>query len=271
MAVVQSQMTYLEPWIGEEEGPYVRGKVEDSFPGSNFENQEYSVVVHDARPTKSDFSLDIHGFAFHDDEPITDETVQAIRERNKLKVEALYYQSVENLVKKSTGASKVIISIIRIDGAIQRFFPIAENNRLLWSAIGAVGRVRRHAGKDAERLLQERAHIINVWRPIHGTVEDWALALMDYRTLKSSEIPPTSIFRERHEMQGQTVSINYSADQRWYYLDKQKVTEVTFIKIWDSVAKMCAHCAFPNPNAPTDSLPRESIEAHCLVFYENKV
>lgn len=57
---------------------------------------------------------------------------------------------------------------------------------------------------------------------------------MDYRTLKSSDILPTSIFKERHDMRGQTVSINYSENQQWYYLDKQKTSEVTFIKIWDS-------------------------------------
>lgn len=120
---------------------------------------------------------------------------------------------------------------------------------------------------------------------------------MDYRTLKSSEILPTSIFQERHDMRGQTVSINYSASQQWYYLDKQKTSEVTFIKIWDSkedvarskftftlvelyvgiqtgsnydlITSVCAHCAFPHPDALTDTPPRESIEVRCLVFYEN--
>ncbi|KAI1457518.1 methyltransferase [Annulohypoxylon moriforme] len=280
MAILESRMSYLEPWVNQEEGPYVRGKVEESFPRSNFTNQDYSVLVHDARPTKDDFNLDTHGFAFLEDEPVGDEIVQAIRERNKPVVETQYYPLVENLVKKSTGATKVII----FDHTYRRRDPTLAPNEnpngreqpatlvhCDQSAIGAVGRVRRHAGEDAERLLKGRAQVINVWRPIHGTVRDWPLALMDYRTLKSSEILPTSIFKERHDMQGQTVSINYSADQQWYYLDKQETSEVTFIKIWDSkddVAKMCAHCAFPHPNAPADAPPRESIEVRCLVFYE---
>lgn len=125
--------------------------------------------------------------------------------------------------------------------------------------LGAVKRVRRHGGDDAEALLQGRAQILkcvltycdsflscliendkadrlhkSVWRPIHGTVQDWPLALMDYRSIKDSEIHPTSIFKERFEMQGQTVSINHSDDQQWFYLDQQEPTEVTFIKIWDN-------------------------------------
>jgi hypothetical protein len=79
-------------------------------------------------------------------------------------------------------------------------------------------------------MLTERS----VWRPIHGTVEDWALAVMDYRSAKASEIHPTSIYKEEFELLGQTVSISHSDEQKWYYLDRQETNEVTFIKIWDS-------------------------------------
>lgn len=65
-------------------------------------------------------------------------------------------------------------------------------------------------------------------------VEDWPLALMDYRSIKESEIHPTSIFKERFDRQGQTVSINHSSDQKWYFLDRQDSHEVTLIKIWDN-------------------------------------
>jgi hypothetical protein len=57
---------------------------------------------------------------------------------------------------------------------------------------------------------------------------------MDYQTLGSSEVHPTNIFRERLDFLGQTVGINYSPDQKWYYLDKQSPEEVTLIKIWDN-------------------------------------
>ncbi|KAH8773854.1 methyltransferase [Diaporthe sp. PMI_573] len=282
MAIVETRMSYLEPWVGKDDEPYVRGKVEESYPRINFTNQEFPVRVNDARPTKNDFNLDTHGFAFHD-APINDEVVEVIRSKEKDGVKNSYYPMVEELVKKHTGASRVIIfdhtyrkkdpSLAPTENPNGREQP-ATLVHVDQSATGAIGRVRRHAGEDAEALLKGRAQIINVWRPVNGTVEDWPLAVMDYRSIQPSEIHPTSIFKERFEMQGQTVSINHSEAQRWYYLRGQQTTEVTFIKIWDSkddhdVAKLCPHCAFPDPQAPADAKPRESIEVRCLVFYED--
>ncbi|KAI1821873.1 methyltransferase [Xylaria intraflava] len=280
MAIVESRMAFLEPWGDKTEKPYVRGKIDESFPRTNFTNLEYPVVVHDARLNKESFGLDTHGFAFHDDNSLSGSIIEAIRARNKQQIEDTYYPLVEELVKTKTGAAKVII----FDHTYRRRDPTLGPNEnpngreqpatvvhCDQSASGAVGRVRRHAGEDAEKLLQGRAQIINVWRPIHGTVADWPLAVMDYRTIKEAEIHPTSIFREKFEIQGSTVSVNHSEVQKWYYLDQQRTNEVTFIKIWDSkdgVAKMCPHCAFYHPQAPPNGPPRESVEVRCLVFYE---
>lgn len=108
MSIVETRMSYLEPWVGRDEGPYVRGKVEESYPRTNFSNQEFPVRVKDARPSKNDFDLDTYGFAFHD-APINSEVVEVIRSKDKEGVENTYYPLVEELVKKHTGASKVII------------------------------------------------------------------------------------------------------------------------------------------------------------------
>lgn len=80
---------------------------------------------------------------------------------------------------------------------------------------------------------------------------------MDYRSIKKSEIHPTSIFKQRFERQGQTVSINHCSDQQWYFLNRQESHEVTLIKIWDNkdaVAKSksrtatapCSRCLLPS-------------------------
>ncbi|KAF3058426.1 hypothetical protein GL218_05723 [Daldinia childiae] len=279
MAVVESQMSYLEPWSLSKESPYIRGLVEEGYPSTNFKNEEYNVRITDARTYKDNFNLDTHGFAFPDGGIIPEEILQGIRSKDKTLVSAQYYPLVDTLVKEKTGATRVII----FDHTYRKKDPALSpkenpNGREQpatlvhcdQSANGAVRRVYRHAGEDAERLLQGRAQIINVWRPLNDVVEDWPLALMDYRSAKTSEIHPTNIFKEKVELQGQTVSINYSEDQKWYYLDQQRSDEVTFIKIWDNkegVAKLCPHCAFPHPRAPKDAQPRESIEVRCLVFY----
>lgn len=109
MAVIRSQMQYLEPWFSQEEGPYVRGKVEDGFPRTNFTNQTYDVQVHNARPEMDFFKLDTHGFAFHQDRGIDSDIVDAIRNKDKAVVEKRYYSQISDLVKQKTGASKVVI------------------------------------------------------------------------------------------------------------------------------------------------------------------
>lgn len=109
MAAVESRMSFLEPWAGREDAPYVRGKTEEEFPATNFKNEEFSVQFHDARQTKDAFELDIHGFGFVEDELVEEGVKQAIRERNKPVVEKEYYPKVEALIKRTTGASKVII------------------------------------------------------------------------------------------------------------------------------------------------------------------
>ncbi|CAI6334288.1 unnamed protein product [Periconia digitata] len=279
MAAVKSQMSYLEPWSSKEEGPYVRGKVEDDHPRTNFTNQTYDVEIHNARPEMESFTLDTHGFAFQRDDGIEVAIADAIRNKDKDLIEEKYYTKVKDLVMRHTGASKVIIfdhTYRRRDASLQ---PNENPNgreqpatlvHCDQSAFGAVARVKRHAGAEAESLLRGRTQVINVWRPIHGIVEDWPLAVMDYQSLKQSEIHPTNIYKEKKEVQGQTVSVCHSLDQKWFYLDRQTPEETTLIKIWDSsedVAKMCAHCAFPHPRAPADAQPRESVEVRCLVFY----
>lgn len=109
MSTVESYMSFLEPWADKQEPPYIRGKTEELFPRTNFANQEYKVRIRDARPNKASFNLDIHGFSFHDDDLLSEETTEAIRARNKPEVERVYYPQVANLMQHVTGASKVII------------------------------------------------------------------------------------------------------------------------------------------------------------------
>jgi hypothetical protein len=109
MAIVRSQMSYLEPWFSKQEGPYVRGKAEDNFPRTNFTNQTYDVEVHDARPEMDSFSLDTHGFTFYRDDGIDSDIVDAIRNRDKSFVEEKYYPQISELVKQKTGATKAVI------------------------------------------------------------------------------------------------------------------------------------------------------------------
>ncbi len=74
----------------------------------------------------------------------------------------------------------------------------------------------------------------SVWRPLNGPVDNWPLAMMDYRSLSASNLHPCTLWRHQHEERGQTVAFSYAEGQEWYYLDGHRREEVTMIKIWDN-------------------------------------
>ncbi|KAK8092445.1 S-adenosyl-L-methionine-dependent methyltransferase, partial [Apiospora kogelbergensis] len=276
--------------------PYVRGAAAEGFETLNYSNQEYDVKITDARPNKGEYTIDTHGFAYHDDPYIDEATLEVLRANDKAEVSDKYYPMVERLVKEKTGATKVVVfdhTLRRRQPALAKtdnpngkeqpasllrysYLDLTGNDGVQvhcdQSAVGAIRRVHRHLGQEAERLLQGRAQIINVWRPLRGPVEEWPLATMDGRSLHNDNVHPTNIFKHQYDLQGQTVSISHSPEQRWHYLKHQNTNEVTFIKIWDSKedveAKLCAHCAFPDPDSPKNAALRESMEVRCIVFYE---
>ncbi|KAF2677287.1 cmcJ-like methyltransferase [Lentithecium fluviatile CBS 122367] len=283
MVTVQAEMTFLEPWpstVGKE-SPYLRHITTPSYPSTNFKNETHVVSITDARSNASSFTLDRNAFAFRNTEPLSAGLVEAIREKKGEEVERELYPTVERLVKKWTGAKKVVVfdhgyrkrdPEIDMQGgknAYARGQPatVVHCDQSEW---GGKRRVEKHTGEEAQELLKGRCQIINVWRPLTAPVRDWPLAVMDYSTLSASHIHPCSLYSKEHDLQGQTVGINHDEEQKWYYLSEQRPDEVTLVKIWDSkvnAARLCAHCAFLHPDARAEDVPRESVEVRCLVFH----
>ncbi|MCJ1401058.1 hypothetical protein MMC11_004270 [Xylographa trunciseda] len=245
--------------------PFYRGAADPGFETLNFSHSDHSITVSDARPSKASFSLHANGFAFADDaESSIPALLDALRDGNKEKIAEVYYPHVERLVKAQTGASRVVIfdhTVRRREKELKGKNPNGREQPAStvhcdqnWnddgghrSPLGAQRRVHQHLGKEADGLLRGRVQIINrmdqcayvsalrsVWRPLAGPVLDWPLALMDASTLAPENVHPTILWRNRFELRGETVSISHADTQRWYYLDKQGIDEVTFIKIWDS-------------------------------------
>lgn len=85
----------------------------------------------------------------------------------------------------------------------------------------------------------------SVWRPLNGPVLDWPLAMMDFQTLSPTDVYNCDLWRHRFEERGQTVTYTQNEAQKWYYLDKHEVDEVTMIKIWDSKGGKTANSELP--------------------------
>ncbi|KAI9443156.1 hypothetical protein H4582DRAFT_1163540 [Lactarius indigo] len=244
----------------------------DGLPQSNIITEAINTVVHDVRGKEDTVSLETTGFEF----------VQHVsEEKNFVDEEAIqtrYYKEVEELLKKHTGAKKILI----FDHTIRR--PVNKEGqpntpqqrgpvtRVHVDQTYAAGfaRVRHHVPEDADRLLKGRVRIINVWRPIGNPVAHHPLAVADWRSLN----PERDLVSTRHiyvDREGATFGVRHNPSHQWYYLGGQTPDEVTLIKCFDSdesKARLTPHTAFLDSTSPKDAPDRQSIEVRCLVFDE---
>lgn len=57
---------------------------------------------------------------------------------------------------------------------------------------------------------------------------------MDFTTLNPRHVHPVDLWHGEYEERGQTVTIEHAPGQRWSYLDRHRIGEVTLLKIWGS-------------------------------------
>ncbi|EKM50121.1 uncharacterized protein PHACADRAFT_130728 [Phanerochaete carnosa HHB-10118-sp] len=272
---VPTSLNYYIPDPETDESPRIY--MQDPPPGkkkNNTGHEPYDVVIRDARDKEKeyDLSLDTSGFQFvkhvSQDRDFEDEE----------RIQTAYYREVEELLKKETGAKRVLV----FDHTIRRTEPdfVSPTGKVIRGAASAVHvdqtydaaveRVHRHLGDEAERLLKGRVRIINVWRPIHNPVAHRPLAVSDWRTVdKEHDLVPVQFIHPDRVGSTCIYSVRHNPNHKWYYLSSQTPDEVTLIKCYDSEvdrARFTPHAAFLDETSPKDAPHRESIEVRCLVF-----
>ena len=111
-------------------------------------------------------------------------------------------------------------------------------------------------GEEADALLRRRFEIVNVWRPIRGPLRDAPLAICDERSVAFEDFVASDlVYRDRS---GETYRVRYNPAHCWLY--------VSAMRTEDGRARFTAHSAFDDPTAPSDVLPRESIELRTWYF-----
>jgi hypothetical protein len=190
-------------------------------------------------------------------------------------VKSVYYPEVERLIKRVTGAERVVVfdHIVRNPVLAERGEKGARGPAKFvhndYSFKSAPRRVRDHLPEEADRLLMNRFAEINVWRAIRGPIESSPLALCDARSLGAEDIVPMDlVYRERV---GEVFGFLYNPKHRWYYFPRMERNEAILLKCYDSNddgrARFTAHTSFEDPNSPPSAAPRESIEVRALVFW----
>src|SRR5499427_3094225 len=232
-------------------------------------SQEHRVTIRDARPLIGQLSLDKEGFVL-------------LRHRSAVKnfydeaeIKSVYYPECERVMKDATGAAGVVAfdHIVRnaamaaLEGScIKLPAKRVHNDYTAWSS---PKRVRDLMGDEAEELLKHRFAIINLWRPIRGPVLESPLTLCDAQSLAEEDLIASDL--KYPDRTGETYSITYNPNQRYYYFPKMEPDEPVLIRCFDSApagaARFSGHTGFDDPTSPPGAPPRESLEVRTLVFF----
>lgn len=231
--------------------------------------QEHKMAIHDGRAIADTLSLNKEGFIFvHHDTRVKNFYDEA-------EVRSVYYPEVEQLIKQTAGATRVLVfdhTLRSADSATREAKQIsgpvrnAHNDYTEWSG---PQRVRDLLPKEADELLKHRFAVVQVWRPIRNPVEREPLAIADARSMGTKELIPSS--RVYPDRVGEVYHCIFNPLHRWYYFPKMQRDEAVVFKTFDSVkdgrARWTAHSAFDDPTSPSDAPPRESIEIRTLAFF----
>jgi len=236
----------------------------------NFAGHE--VEVHNGHEEEGTTHLDVEGFLlvqqptsvdnFHDDAQVT----------------SIYHAEVKALLKELTGAKRVeIFDDTRRSSSLdkQREHKIREPAAIVhndYTARSGIKRLRDHFADrpdEADRLLEGRFAIINVWRSTDGPIQDHPLVMCDASSVRAEDL--VSMERRGEERVGELQVALHHPGQRWYYYPAMQMNEALVFKTFDSVldgrARFTVHSSIRDPAAPADAPPRQSIETRCFVFF----
>ena len=265
--MVEATLNYLAPM---RERPFFLAHTPTAGePARNTKGDRRVVAIADARGLGDAPSLDREGFALVRHETAVPDLwdPQAVRER--------YYRELEELVARHTGAARVVAfdhnvrSRALAERGERNAQPPVRYAHNDYTEASGPQRVRDlFAAEEAERLLARRFAVINVWKPIRGTVEESPLAVCDARTIAMGDLVQTDL--RYTDRLGEIYSLRFSPAHRWFYYSRMRADEAMLLKCYDSDAsraRFTAHSAFEDPTSPPDAPTRESIEVRTLAFF----
>ena len=220
--------------------------------------RDFTVRVHDGRLVASDLSLDRQAFILtHHDTAVRDFY-------DKEEIQRAYEPEVEALIKRETGASKVVVfdhTVRTADRAVERGLRTPVRSvHCDYTEKSGPQRVRDLLPPDeAEARLKKRFAEFNVWRNIaNDPVEMTPLGLVDSESIAPRDLAVCDlVYADRT---GEIYQGVYNADHRWYYFPKMTRDEAVLIKCYDSMkdgrARFSLHSAFDDPTSPANPKPR---------------
>jgi hypothetical protein len=234
--------------------------------------ERHRVEIANGREAR-DLALDANGFVLLEHRS----AVRDFFDADELK--RVYYPEVVALIRRVSGASRVVVfdHTLRSGSEDEREAKLirepvlsAHNDYTEWSG---PQRVRDLMGAEADRLLERRFAIVQVWRAAYANAADPIrsnpLAMADARSVAPDDLLVAE--RRYPGRVGQTYRLKYSPRHRWFYFPEMRRDEAIVFKVYDSAkdgrARFTPHTSFEDPTTPPGAPPRQSIEARALAFF----
>jgi len=232
-------------------------------------HESQSVAVRNGRSLTDHLSLDEQGFVF------VEHKTKVADFFDPSQLDSVYYPEVEQLIKKTSGASRVVIfdHTLRSGDETEREAKLirepvlsAHNDYTEWSG---PNRVREALPDEAESLLARRFAIIQVWRAINQPIQSNPLAVADAKSVAMEDLLVAE--RRYPHRVGQTYRLKYNPKHRWFYFPEMRRDEALVFKVYDSEkdgrARFTPHTSFVDPASPPNAPPRQSIEVRAFAFF----
>jgi hypothetical protein len=249
--------------------------VNESFGPGDLQRRDVGALesrpmrIRDGRPLAGQLSLEHNGFV------LVEHETRVADFFDKAQLAAVYYPEIEALVKRVSGAQRVVVfdhTLRSGDEAERQAQQIREPVLLVhndYTERSAPQRVRELLPEEADALLPHRFAVIQVWRAINRPIRRNPLAIADARSLAPRDL----IISERrysHRV-GEVYRVSYNPDHAWFYFPQMRRDEALVFKVYDSEtdgrARFTAHTSFDDPTTPPDAPPRQSIEIRTLAFF----
>jgi len=270
---IEAKLNYLPPMI-EKPHKYV-SEPPAGTQKQNFLDESHQVPIRNGRSLISYLSLDRQGFLFLSHHSVMND----FDDENEIR--QVYYPEMEQLVKETTGAARVIAfdhnlrndqklkqGVKGIQGPVKQIHNDFTTNSAYQRARNELAAI----GIDnPDEILQHRFNMINVWRPINHPVQESPLAVCDARSIPLSDWVKNDLIFENRV--GEIYLTTYNPAHQWFYFPEMKPDEILMIKCFESVedipARFTAHTAFDDPTSLPNAITRASIELRTLVLYDD--
>ena len=140
---------------------------------------------------------------------------------------------------------------------------------LLTNNLRNFGREQHYTEAEADAKMSRRFMSINLAKPME-TVGQFPFVLCAWPSF--ADQPYITNYRVYDDRVGETTRFTYRPDHEWYWFPRQKPTEVSMLKCYDSVtdgsvSRWSFHTACIDPTAPADAPCRKNVVVRSYVFF----